>query len=238
MEGSDYARKKSALGGSRRNHPGDSQRMLNSGRVGGNGGPNSQDPQGAAAALPPTGPPSKEELQKMYPDLSAATIHSLNVVDEAVINYDLMETLLQYIHGAEPMGAVLIFMPGMMEIMKLYNRLRDSPLFRDSSKFVVYPLHSALTTEDQKMVFVRPPPNVRKIVISTNIAETSITIDDCVCVVDSGRVKENRYDTVKNMATLLECWVAQASAKQRRGRAGNCSVSQPNSNLPFFFFRV
>ena len=85
---------------------------------------------------------------------------------------------------------------------------------------MVYPLHSALTTEDQKKVFLRPPSGVRKIVIATNIAETSITIDDCVCVVDSGRVKENRYDTEKNMATLLECWVAQASAKQRRGRAG------------------
>jgi len=139
------------------------------------------------------------------------------------------------------MGAVLIFMPGMMEIMKLFNRLRESSIFNDQyvtpataamlssvnlkhvnfrSKFVVYPLHSALTTEDQKKVFVRPARGVRKIVISTNIAETSITIDDCVCVVDSGRVKENRYDNVKNMATLLECWVAQASAKQRRGRAG------------------
>eukprot|EP00750_Incisomonas_marina_P031765 INCI8296.1.p2 GENE.INCI8296.1~~INCI8296.1.p2 ORF type:complete len:1126 (+),score=243.84 INCI8296.1:1192-4569(+) len=210
VEGSDYAKKKSALGGSRRNHPA----PATSTRLGGNGGPNSQE------ATPAAAPPTRKELEIMYPDLSAATIQSLSIVDEEVINYDLLESLLEYIHEVEPMGAVLVFMPGMMEIMKLYNRLRDSPLFCNSSKFVVYPLHSALTTEDQKKVFLRPPSGVRKIVIATNIAETSITIDDCVCVVDSGRVKENRYDTEKNMATLLECWVAQASAKQRRGRAG------------------
>lgn len=59
-----------------------------------------------------------------------------------------------------------------------------------------------------------------QIVIATNIAETSITIDDVVYVVDAGRVKENRYDNLNRMAMLVECWVSRASAKQRRGRAG------------------
>jgi len=70
------------------------------------------------------------------------------------------------------------------------------------------------------MVFERPPPGVRKIVISTNIAETSVTIDDVVYVVDSGRVKENRYDPINKMASLVEVWASRASCKQRRGRAG------------------
>ena len=56
--------------------------------------------------------------------------------------------------------------------------------------------------------------------LSTNIAETSITIDDVVFVIDAGRVKENRYDELNKMPTLTECWVSKASAKQRRGRAG------------------
>ena len=87
-------------------------------------------------------------------------------------------------------------------------------------KQVLHPLHSTLTTAEQKRIFVRPKKGVRKIVIATNIAETSITIDDCVCVIDTGRVKENRYDHARKMATLLQTWVSIASAKQRRGRAG------------------
>lgn len=54
----------------------------------------------------------------------------------------------------------------------------------------------------------------------TDIAETSITIEDVVFVVDSGRVKENRRDEINETPTLVECWVSRASAKQRRGRAG------------------
>lgn len=57
---------------------------------------------------------------------------------------------------------------------------------------VVYPLHSSLSNEEQQAVFTRPPEGVTKIIISTNIAETSVTIDDVVYVIDSGRMKEKR----------------------------------------------
>ena len=65
-----------------------------------------------------------------------------------------------------------------------------------------------------------PPDGVRKIVVATNVAETSVTIEDVVVVVDSGRVKERQWDPRRNMASLEEGWVSRAAARQRAGRAG------------------
>lgn len=85
---------------------------------------------------------------------------------------------------------------------------------------MVYPLHSTLTNEEQQAVFSRPPEGVTKIIISTNIAETSVTIDDVVYVIDSGKMKEKRYDATKSMESLEDSWVSRANALQRKGRAG------------------
>ena len=82
------------------------------------------------------------------------------------------------------------------------------------------PLHSSLSSEDQKAVFKRPPPGITKVVLATNIAETSITIDDVVFVIDSGKAKLNKYDPNKRMSSLVESWISRANAKQRKGRAG------------------
>ncbi|XP_050677662.1 putative ATP-dependent RNA helicase DHX57 isoform X2 [Leptidea sinapis] len=85
---------------------------------------------------------------------------------------------------------------------------------------MLVPLHSTLSSEEQSLVFKKPGPGVRKIVLSTNIAETSVTIDDCVFVIDCGRMKEKRFDSNRNMESLDLVWVSRANAKQRRGRAG------------------
>ena len=84
----------------------------------------------------------------------------------------------------------------------------------------VLPLHGALSGAEQAKVFSRAPKGQRKVVVSTNVAETSLTIDDVVFVVDSGRIKETRYDPVNRMSMLVETWVSRNSARQRRGRAG------------------
>lgn len=65
-----------------------------------------------------------------------------------------------------------------------------------------------------------PPPGVRKIVVSTNIAETGVTIPDITAVIDSGRHKEMRFDEKRQISKLVECWIARSNALQRRGRAG------------------
>ncbi|CAJ1935709.1 unnamed protein product [Cylindrotheca closterium] len=163
---------------------------------------------------------SKSALRKLYyPKYSKETIHSLSIIDEEKINYPLLADLLEHISTTQEEGAILVFMPGMMEITKAIDEMYKKEIFQ-SSKVVIYPLHSSLSSAEQKAIFDVPPQGVRKIVVSTNIAETSITIEDVVYVVDSGKLKENRRDEVNETPTLVECWVSRASAKQRRGRAG------------------
>uniref|UniRef100_A0A4W6BX22 RNA helicase n=1 Tax=Lates calcarifer TaxID=8187 RepID=A0A4W6BX22_LATCA len=116
-------------------------------------------------------------------------------------------------------GAILVFLPGWDNISSLNDLLMAQPMFR-SDRFVIIPLHSLMPTVNQTQVFKRPPPGVRKIVIATNIAETSITIDDVVYVIDGGKIKETNFDTNNNISTMTAEWVSLANAKQRKGRAG------------------
>ena len=89
-------------------------------------------------------------------------------------------------------GAILIFVTGLAEITATVEKLRASEVLE--GRATIHALHSQLSTSDQQAIFRRAPKGTRKIVVSTNIAETSITIDDVVYVVDAARVKENRYD--------------------------------------------
>jgi len=81
-------------------------------------------------------------------------------------------------------------------------------------------LHGSLAPDEQQLVFRRPPVGKRKIVLATNVAETSITIDDVTVVIDTFRVKENTFDALNQMSKLQETWTSVAASKQRRGRAG------------------
>ncbi|KAG8387134.1 hypothetical protein BUALT_Bualt03G0221700 [Buddleja alternifolia] len=139
-----------------------------------------------------------------------------------LIDCVLIEKLLRKICNDSKDGAVLVFLPGWDDINKTREKLLASPFFKDSSKFLILSLHSKVPLVEQKKVFKRPPPGCRKIVLSTNIAETSVTIEDVVYVIDSGRMKEKSYDPYSNVSTLHSSWVSKASAKQREGRAGRC----------------
>lgn len=136
------------------------------------------------------------------------------------INYDLLSKLTEHVDerlvAEKNDGSIIIFLPGIAEIDKCCRLLVQND--RDNH-FVVLPLHSALTPEDQKRVFKRYSSK-RKIVVSTNIAETSITIDDCVATIDSGRAKTMYYNPKENTTRLTESFISKAESKQRRGRAG------------------
>ena len=77
-----------------------------------------------------------------------------------------------------------------------------------------------MPTVDQRLIFDVPEYGIRKIIIATSIAETSITIEDVVYVIDCGKTKLSRFDLENNIQTLLPEWITIANAQQRRGRAG------------------
>lgn len=114
-------------------------------------------------------------------------------------------------------GTVLVFLPGWGDIDQLMKRLTTN---FDPKRFKVLPLHSQVTPEQQKEIFEPPEPGVRKIVLTTNIAEASITVEGTEFVIDTGRAKEVSYDPYLKVGTLTTSWISQASAKQRAGRAG------------------
>eukprot|EP00057_Strongylocentrotus_purpuratus_P033652 XP_792246.3 PREDICTED: ATP-dependent RNA helicase DHX36 [Strongylocentrotus purpuratus] len=160
-----------------------------------------------------------EYLEAMRETYSEQVVDTLSSMDHNVLDLDLTAELLRYISLQKPEGAILVFLQGWDQISKLHDKLTSQTLFSEE-RFIIIPLHSMMPTINQRHVFEHPPPGVRKIIIATNIAETSITIDDVVYVVNLGRVKETNFDVANNIRTMKAEWVSKASAHQRRGRAG------------------
>ncbi|KAJ3339122.1 hypothetical protein HDU93_008606 [Gonapodya sp. JEL0774] len=172
---------------------------------------------------------------KNFDDLSAWGVNRARTAtrnpayDEGAdeVPYGILATTIVHIcRSAKDSGGILCFLPGWEEITKLHRFLTadSSALFRETfanpQTFKIYLLHSTIPVVQQQAVFETLPASCRKIILSTNIAETSLTIPDIVYVVDSSRVREKRYDPSRRMTDLVLSWVSQANAKQRAGRAG------------------
>ncbi|KAJ0981719.1 hypothetical protein J5N97_009974 [Dioscorea zingiberensis] len=136
------------------------------------------------------------------------------------IGFNLIEAVLCHLCRKERPGAVLVFMTGWDDISCLRDQLKAHPLLGDPNRVLLLTCHGSMATSEQKLIFEKAPPNVRKIVLATNMAEASITINDIVFVVDCGKAKETTYDALNNTPCLLPSWISKASAQQRRGRAG------------------
>ncbi|CAI5975460.1 unnamed protein product [Closterium sp. NIES-65] len=160
------------------------------------------------------------DIWSHYSAFSRPTQESLSNFSPDKLDIDLVASVVEHICRNEAEGAVLVFLTGWDEISKLLEALKTMPVVGQSSKVLLLPLHGSMPTIHQKEIFNRPPPGVRKVVLATNIAETSITIDDVVFVVDCGKAKETSYDALNKLACLLPSWISKASAHQRRGRAG------------------
>ncbi|KAH7088794.1 P-loop containing nucleoside triphosphate hydrolase protein [Paraphoma chrysanthemicola] len=126
------------------------------------------------------------------------------------------------IHTHEADGDILVFLTGREEIDDAMEMLAEhiADLKPTQQKLLTLPLYAGLSTEDQMFVFQKAPPDTRKVILSTNIAEASVTIDHIVYVIDTGYVKLRTYDARLGIETLNVIPVSKASATQRAGRAG------------------
>jgi HrpA-like RNA helicase len=168
--------------------------------------------------------------------------------DESAVDITLLLSLLEYIcleahdtergghdyisslsikrDGKDCLGGILVFLSGWSDISQTLEILKVHEDFGNENRFRVLPLHGGIAPASQRLVFKSVPPNVRKIVLATNIAETSITIDDIVVVIDGGKVKEKLYDPYTQMSSLTTAFVSHASAMQRKGRAGRVQLGK------------
>ena len=135
-------------------------------------------------------------------------------VDKRPVWEQAAEAFSHYV-GSGGEGDVLVFMPGGYEISQTIEAIRHTS---ESKGFILLPLHGELSPKDQDAAVARY--GQRKVVVSTNVAETSLTIDGIRLVIDSGLARIPRYDPYRGINTLLIEKISQSSTDQRTGRAG------------------
>lgn len=131
-------------------------------------------------------------------------------------------TTVMHIHLSQPAGDVLLFLTGQEEIDTcceiLFSRMKA--LGDLAPELMILPVYGALPSEMQSRIFEPPPAGTRKVVVATNIAEASLTIDGIYYVIDPGFCKQKAYNPKMGMDSLVVSPISQASARQRAGRAG------------------
>lgn len=144
--------------------------------------------------------------------------------EEALVPMSLVVATVAHIAKSTHDGAVLVFLPGLQEIVKVQKMLQERNHldlnFNDSSRFQICPLHSTIPKEQQDEIFQPTMEGCRRIILSTNISETSVTVTSVKYVVDAGKLRETRYDQARRITRLQCVWQSKSNARQRAGRAG------------------
>ncbi|XP_048117173.1 pre-mRNA-splicing factor ATP-dependent RNA helicase DHX16 [Alosa alosa] len=132
------------------------------------------------------------------------------------------------IHVTQPHGDVLVFLTGQEEIEACCELLQDRcrRLGSKISELIVLPIYANLPSDMQAKIFNPTPPGARKVVVATNIAETSLTIDGIIYVIDPGFCKQKSYNARTGMESLIVTPCSRASANQRAGRAGRVAAGK------------
>ena len=177
--------------------------------------------------------PGEQELRDKKEAVLRAYHKSFDEDSERGVDKSLIVSLVKFIVKMKNMqiandnynGSILIFLPGYEDIIGVND------LLKYDTSLLVLMLHSQMVSLDQKKVFRPPPSGMTKVILSTNIAETSITINDVCHVIDTGKVKEKNYDSISGVTMLMVTWISQNSATQRKGRAGR---TQPGTCYRLF----
>ena len=135
--------------------------------------------------------------------------------DDNEVDHDLILSLLEGLYRSSHPGAIMVFLPGYNDIVQ-QSDLIQSTLPGGTYKICI--LHGQMDSQDQFEALQRQ--RVRKIILSTNIGQTSITIPDLAYIIDSGKVKMKTYDSITESSQLSSVWISKADANQRSGRAG------------------
>ncbi|CAA9997872.1 unnamed protein product [Nesidiocoris tenuis] len=132
------------------------------------------------------------------------------------------------IHATQPLGDILVFLTGQEEIETCQEILSDRVrrLGTRVKELLILPVYANLPSDLQAKIFEPTPPGARKVVLATNIAETSLTIDNIIYVIDPGFCKQNNFNSRTGMESLVVVPVSKASANQRAGRAGRVAAGK------------
>ncbi|XP_001601553.2 pre-mRNA-splicing factor ATP-dependent RNA helicase DHX16 [Nasonia vitripennis] len=153
---------------------------------------------------------------RRYPvDIFYTKAPEADYIDAAVVS------ILQ-IHATQPPGDILVFLTGQEEIETCFEMLQDRVrrLGSKLGELLILPVYANLPSDMQAKIFMPTPPGARKVVLATNIAETSLTIDNIIYVIDPGFAKQNNFNSRTGMESLMVVPISKASANQRAGRAG------------------
>ena len=132
------------------------------------------------------------------------------------------------IHVTQPLGDILVFLTGQDEIEVCQELLqqRTRKLGSKIGELIILPLYSNLPSDLQTKIFLPTPEKARKVILATNIAETSLTIDNIIYVIDTGFAKQNIYNPKTGVESLVVVPISKASANQRAGRAGRVAAGK------------
>jgi HrpA-like RNA helicase len=160
-----------------------------------------------------------EDVLKLTHGADEDSVHEL-CERVKTLDYELIGRLVNYLvlnNEGPKDGSILVFLPGAPEISKAIEAVKRRT---EGLSVVLLALHGGLQPKEQNRVFLPAPSGQTKVIFSTNIAETSVTIPDCTIVIDTCREKQSSYDPSNRMPLLVEQYASRSSLEQRRGRAG------------------